>query len=112
MSSLPHDLGAFLGASSCMGHIQGAHRPAVLWCPERREDDIAAEPPVRVLDALVDDRPLEARSLQRAPPRPRAGRPLTRLLWCSFPYPAIARGSVRVVAWHRRPTGRSSGGGV
>ena len=38
-----------------MGHIHGANRHDVLLFPERLDDDIAEDNPVRFLDACVDE---------------------------------------------------------
>jgi transposase len=57
-----------------MGHLQGAHRPADIPCPERLDDDIAEEQPVRLIDAFLDDLHREALGLQRATPAT-TGRP-------------------------------------
>ena len=37
-----------------MGHIQGANRHEAILFPERRDDYIAPEHPVRFIDAFVD----------------------------------------------------------
>ena len=51
-----------------MGFLHGAPRHAAIPFPARRDDDRAAEPPGRFLDALVDHRPLTPRGVQRAQP--------------------------------------------
>ena len=43
-----------------MGHIQGAHRHEVIHFPERLDDYIAEDNPVRFIDAFVDELDLEA----------------------------------------------------
>ena len=57
-----------------MGHMQGAKRHDVLLFPERLDDDIAEDNPVRFLDACVDALDLEASGFQRAVPAT-TGRP-------------------------------------
>jgi hypothetical protein len=73
-----------------MGHIHGAHRHDVILFPERLDDDIAADNPVRFLDACVDELDLVACGFRRAggdrAPRLCAGRSLAALpLWRSLP---------------------------
>ena len=51
-----------------MGFIHGANRHEELLFPERLDDSMAAENPVRFLDAFVDHLDLTALGLQRAPP--------------------------------------------
>jgi hypothetical protein len=51
-----------------MGSIYGANRHAVLWFPERLDDSMAEDHPVRFLDALVDARDLAACGFHRAVP--------------------------------------------
>src|SRR5262245_51678419 len=75
-----------------MGCLHGAHRHAALLVPERLDASSAAEHPVRLLEAWVAPLPLTLRGCQRAPPRPRAGRPRPRLIWCRCP------GTVRSLA--------------
>ncbi|HEX9870354.1 MAG TPA: hypothetical protein VGC99_17520 [Candidatus Tectomicrobia bacterium] len=43
-----------------MGHIQGAHRHEAIEFPPRLDDDLAADHPVRCMDAVVDALDLEA----------------------------------------------------
>jgi transposase len=57
-----------------MGFIHGAHRHEAILFPERLDDYIAAEHPVRFLDAFVDHLDLTMLGFQRAPPAA-AGRP-------------------------------------
>ena len=57
-----------------MGHIQGANRHEVICFPERLDDYIAEDNPVRFLDAFVDELDLEASGFQRAVPAA-TGRP-------------------------------------
>lgn len=49
-----------------MGHIQGANRHEDIFFPERLDDYITADNPVRFIDAFVDELDLEALGLQRA----------------------------------------------
>jgi transposase len=51
-----------------MGFIHGANRHAELLCPERLDDSIAEENPVRFLDAFVDHLNLTTLGFQRATP--------------------------------------------
>lgn len=57
-----------------MGLIHGAHRHEAILFPERLDDDIAAENPVRFLDAFVDHLNLTRLGFQRATPAA-TGRP-------------------------------------
>jgi len=57
-----------------MGFIHGANRHEEILFPERLDDSIAAENPVRCLDAFVDHLDLTALGLQRATPAA-TGRP-------------------------------------
>jgi transposase len=57
-----------------MGFIYGAHRHEEILFPERLDDYIAAENPVRFLDAFVDHLDLAALGFQRATPAA-TGRP-------------------------------------
>jgi transposase len=57
-----------------MGFIHGAHRHEAILFPERLADDMAAENPVRVLDACVDHLTRTMLGVQRAPPAA-TGRP-------------------------------------
>jgi transposase len=57
-----------------MGFIHGAHRPEAILVPERLDDSMAAENPVRFLDAFVDHLDLTMLSFQRATPAA-TGRP-------------------------------------
>jgi hypothetical protein len=43
-----------------MGHIQGANRHAEIQFPQRLDDYIAADNPVRFIDAFVDELDLGA----------------------------------------------------
>jgi hypothetical protein len=43
-----------------MGHIQGANRHEEIEFPQRLDDDIAVDNPVRFIDAFVDELDLEA----------------------------------------------------
>jgi transposase len=52
-----------------MGFIHGAHRHEALLFPERLDDYMAAENPVRFLDAFVDHLNLTLLGFQRATPR-------------------------------------------
>jgi hypothetical protein len=90
-----------------MGLIHGAHRHEAILCPARLDDDIAAEHPVRFLDAFVEHLNLTRLGFQRATPAAR-GRPMTRLICCSWTWTALSTTCGRVVVSHRRPTGRSS----
>jgi transposase len=56
------------------GFIHGAHRHEALLFPERLDDDMAAEHPGRVLEAVVDHRTRTLRGCQRATPAA-TGRP-------------------------------------
>ena len=47
-----------------MGHIQGAHRHDAIQFPQRLDDYIAADNPVRFIDAFVDALDLEARGFR------------------------------------------------
>jgi len=49
-----------------MGHIQGVNRHAVIVFPERLDDYMAEDNPVRFLDAFVDELDLGAYGFQRA----------------------------------------------
>jgi transposase len=51
-----------------MGFLHGANRHEESLCPERLDDSIAAENPVRFLDAFVDHLDLTTRGVQRATP--------------------------------------------
>jgi transposase len=57
-----------------MGHIQGANRHDVICFPERLDNDLAEDNPVRFRDACVDALDLEASGFQRAVPAA-TGRP-------------------------------------
>jgi transposase len=57
-----------------MGFIHGAHRHEAILFPERLDDYIAAENPVRFLDAFVDHLDLTRLGFQRATPAA-TGRP-------------------------------------
>jgi transposase len=57
-----------------MGHIQGANRHAVICFPERLDDYLAEDNPVRFRAACVDALDLEASGCQRAVPAA-TGRP-------------------------------------
>ena len=57
-----------------MGFIHGAHRHEAILFPERLDDYIAAENPVRFLDAFVDHLDLTMLGFQRATPAT-TGRP-------------------------------------
>jgi transposase len=58
----------------CMGFIHGANRHAAILCPERLDDYLAEETPVRFLDAFGDHRKLTTLGFQRATPAA-TGRP-------------------------------------
>ena len=60
--------------TTTMGHIQGANRHEAIQFPERLDDYIAEENPVRFIDAFIDDLNLEALGFQRAQPAT-TGRP-------------------------------------
>lgn len=47
-----------------MGHIQGANRHEEIQFPHRLDAYIAADTPVRCMDAFVDERDLEARGFR------------------------------------------------
>jgi transposase len=53
-----------------MGFIHGANRHEAILFPERLDDSMAAEHPVRFLDAFVDHLNLTTLGLQRATPTP------------------------------------------
>lgn len=57
-----------------MGFIHGANRHAESLFPERLDDYMAAEKPVRFIDAFVDHLDLTTLGLQRASPAA-TGRP-------------------------------------
>jgi hypothetical protein len=57
-----------------MGYIHGASRHAVSVFPERLDDDMAEENPVRFIDAFVDELDLAACGFHRAMPAA-TGRP-------------------------------------
>jgi transposase len=57
-----------------MGFLHGANRHAELLCPERLDDYITAENPVRFIDAWVDHLNLTTLGLQRTTPAA-TGRP-------------------------------------
>lgn len=57
-----------------MGFIHGANRHEEILCPERLDDSIAAENPVRFLDVFVDHLTLTMLGFQRATPAA-TGRP-------------------------------------
>jgi transposase len=57
-----------------MGFIHGAHRHEAILFPERLDDDITAEDPVRFIDAFVDHLNLTTLGFQRATPAA-TGRP-------------------------------------
>src|SRR5262249_39813189 len=57
-----------------MGFIQGAHRHEEILFPERLDDYITAENPVRFIDAFVDHLDLTTLGFQRATPAA-TGRP-------------------------------------
>lgn len=88
-----------------MGFIHGANRPEESQFPERLDDSITAENPVRFLDAFVDPLNLTTLGFQRATPaatgRP-AYHPADLLKLYLYGYSAV---SGRVVAWNRQPTG-------
>ena len=48
-----------------MGHIQGTHRHEVILFPERLDDYISADNPVRFIDTFVDELDLETLGFQR-----------------------------------------------
>src|SRR5262249_25949112 len=51
-----------------MGFIHGAHRHAEILFPERLDDSIAEENPVRFIDVFIDTVHLEALGFQRTKP--------------------------------------------
>ena len=57
-----------------MGHIQGVNRHEFICFPERLDDYIAEDNPVRFIDAFVDELDLVACGFQRAVPAA-TGRP-------------------------------------
>jgi transposase len=57
-----------------MGHIQGVNRREMIFFPERLDDYIAEDHPVRFIDAFVDELDLVACGFQRAVPAA-TGRP-------------------------------------
>lgn len=57
-----------------MGHIQGVNRHDVICFPERLDDDIVEDHPVRFIEAVVDELDLIACGFQRAVPAA-TGRP-------------------------------------
>ena len=63
-------------SESCisLGQIHGVNRHDVICFPERLDDDIAEDNPVRVIDAFVDDLDVVACGFQRAGPAT-TGRP-------------------------------------
>ena len=61
-----------------MNHRTGLDRSQTLLFPERLEDYVAAENPVRFLDAFVGTQDLHALGFAKALSRPRAGRRMTR----------------------------------
>src|SRR5947209_503711 len=70
---------ALVQLAECMttrGHIQGANRDEAIQCPLRLEEYIAADNPMRLLDAFVDARDRAALGLRHvvavAPGRPRS----------------------------------------
>jgi hypothetical protein len=72
-----------LESCPCLGFSHGANRHAEILFPERLDDSIAAEHPVRFLVAFVDHRNLTTLGLQRATPAA-TGRPASDpadLLW-------------------------------
>jgi hypothetical protein len=80
-----------------MGFIHGANRHAEIQFPERLDDDITTEHPVRFIDALVDPLDLTTLGLQRVTPAA-TGRPMTRLICCSCTFTVISIVSGRAVA--------------
>jgi transposase len=75
-----------------MGFIHGANRHEAILVPERLDDDIAAENPVRFLDAFVDTLNLEALGFQRTKPAA-TGRPASNpaALWQLYIYGYLYR---------------------
>jgi transposase len=57
-----------------MGFMHGAHRHEEIQCPERLDDYMTAENPVRCIDAFVDHLTLTTLGFQRATPAA-TGRP-------------------------------------
>jgi transposase len=49
-----------------MGHIQGANRHEEIQFPQRLDDDITDDNPVRFIDAFVDELDLEAQGFRHA----------------------------------------------
>jgi transposase len=73
-----------------MGFLHGVHRYEELLCPERLDDYIAAEHPVRFLDAFVDLLNLTTLGFQRVTPAT-TGRPAyPQLICCSCTCTAIS----------------------
>ena len=56
------------GVSDRHGHIQGAHRHDVLLFPERLDDYMAEDNPIRFIAAFVDELDLASSGFQRAGP--------------------------------------------
>ena len=88
-----------------MGFIHGANRHEEILCPERLDDSITAENPVRFLDAFVDHRNLTTLGFQRATPAA-TGRPADHpaALWKLYMYGSLSclRSSRRLAqATHR-----------
>jgi transposase len=57
---------AFLEFYTCLGFIHGANRHAEFLFPERRDNSMAEEHPVRFIDACVDHLNLTTLGFQRA----------------------------------------------
>ena len=91
-----------------MGFIHGANRHEESLFPERLDDSIAAEHPVRFRDAFVDHLNLTTLGWQRANPLPRDARPTPRRICGSSTCTAISTASDRGVAWNKSPTGTLS----
>ena len=51
-----------------MGFIHGANRHEEIQCPERLDDSMAEDTPVRFIDAFVDHLHLTMLGFQRTPP--------------------------------------------
>ena len=84
-----------------MNHRTGLDRSQTLMFPERLEDYIAAENPVRFLDAFVGQLDLRALGFAGRRSRPRAGRRMTRRRCSSSTCTVICTGYGRRGCWRR-----------